>query len=123
MKCWLIHTMAPFYGTDQYHGAYAEEDPTDWLYNNFFDEACQELWDMYSFYRQDEWEEEWKEMSDEDKEEFYESSYDAFMSAKYDEWCEECSMEVFEIEEEEFKDYVPGGDGDLEIIYDERNEE
>ena len=31
MKTWLIHTRAPYYGTDQYYVAYSEENPSDRL--------------------------------------------------------------------------------------------
>lgn len=125
MKVWLIHTMAPFYGTDQYYKAYAKEETTleDWLYENWFDQECQNLWDSYSFRLNDSWDEEWEEMSDEDKEEFYENDFDTFIDVKYQEWCDDCSMDINESTEDECLMYVPGGEGDLEIVYDERNEE
>ena len=123
MKVWLIHTMAPFYGTDQYYKAYAEEEDTlaNWLWENWYDQECQNLWNDFSFYRDDEYKYEWEDMSDEDKEEFYGNDHDAFMDVKYQEWCEDCSMDVSETTEYETSLYVPGGEGELEIIYDERN--
>ena len=36
-------------------------------------------------------------------------------------WKEGCNISCEECDEEDFHDYVPGGDGELDIIYDERN--
>jgi hypothetical protein len=52
----------------------------------------------------------------------YNGDFDDFMDAKHDEWCADCSLIAKEIDEEELDDYVPGGEGHLEIIYDRRNE-
>ena len=51
------------------------------------------------------------------------AEYDDFFDAKMQEWREDCSMECDECDEEDFIMYVPGGEGELEIIYDERNED
>lgn len=121
IKSWLITTRAPFYGTEQYYAAYSKEDPTDWLNDNFFEEECQNLWDMYHYKLVDSWDCEWEEeLSDSDRKEFYDDDYDNFIEQKYNEWSEECNMTVEECSEEELQEYVPGGVGELEIIYDER---
>lgn len=122
MKAWLITTEAPFCGTEQYYAAYAKEDPIDWLYDNFFNEECQNLWDSYSFYNDDQYRDEWESLSYEEREE-YEDNFEVFMDTKYEEWCYDCSLTTKEVKEEELDDYVPGGEGHLEIIYDERNNE
>ena len=121
MKQWLIHTMAQFCGTDQYYTAFAEEDPTDWLWENFFDQECQNLWDSYSFYNSDRYEEEWEELDQDEKDEVYDNNFDNFLDNKYEEWCADCSFDVREKkEDEDLNDYAPSGT-ELEIIYDERN--
>ena len=120
MKIWLIETMAPFCGTSQYYAVYSNEDPIDWLYENWFSEECQNLWDSYSFYNYDQYQDEWENLPEDEKEEVYENDYDLFLDAKYDDWCADCSMTTKEVEEEELDDYVPGGEGHLEIVYDER---
>lgn len=119
MKSWLIETSTPFCGTSQYYGAYAEDEDSlrDWLYENWFDEECQNLWDNYSYLGH--YEDEWDEMSEEDKEEFYEDNYDIFMDYKYEEWCSDCGLSVSECPEDKFDDYAPDGTH-LEIIYDGR---
>lgn len=119
MKSWLIKTSAPFCGTDQYYGAYAEDEDSlsDWLYENWFNEECQNLWDDYSYLGH--YEDEWDEMSEEDKEEFYEDNYDIFIDYKYEEWCSDCGLSVSECPEDEFDDYAPAGTH-LEIVYDGR---
>ena len=119
IKSWLITTSAPYLGTDQHYAAYAEDsqDIYDYLYDSgWFDEECQALYDSYAFRLEDGWEDEWEETQDD-----YED-HDAFMDAKYTEWCEDCGLDVSECPEEDFSMYVPGGDedGELEVIYDER---
>lgn len=118
MKSWLIQTSAPFCGTYQYYGAYAEDKNSlyDWLYENWFGQECQDLWDNYSFHMH--FEEEWDEMSDEDKEEFG-NDYDCFIDSKYEEWCCDCDLSVSECPEDKFDDYAPDGTH-LEIVYDGR---
>lgn len=121
MKSWLIKTSAPICGTDQYYGAYAEDEDSllDWLYENWFEEECQNIWDSYSFYSKDTWEDEWEELSEEEKEEVYDNNYDNFMDNKYEEWCSDCDLSVSECSEDEFDDYTPNGIH-LEIVYDGR---
>jgi len=121
MKSWLIKTSAPICGTDQYYGAYAEDEDSllNWLYENWFDEECQNLWDSYSFYCEDEWENEWEELSEEEKGLFYESNYDIFIEAKQVEWYSDCELSISECSEDEFDDYAPDGTH-LEIVYDGR---
>ena len=116
IKSFLITTMAPYMGTEQHYGAYAEDIDTltQWLYDNWYDEECNDLYDSYGFRWEDSYDEEYEEVKDE-----YED-FEDFCEAKYQEWCEECSMDVEECPEEDFADYVPGGEGKLEIIYDER---
>lgn len=121
MKSWLITSSAPFCGTDSHYGAYAEEEPTDWLYEHWFDEECQRLWDSYSFHCEDQWQDEWDEMDEDGKEEVFDNNYDNFMDNKYEEWCADWGLKVEECDEEDFDLYVPGGEGELEIIYDERS--
>lgn len=117
MKSFLITTSAPYMGTDQYYAAYAEDsqEVLDYLYESgWFAEECQSLYDSYAFRLEDAWEEEWEEYKDD-----YEN-HDAFMDAKYDEWCQDCSLDIEEYSEEDFQMYVPGGEGKLEILYDKR---
>ena len=116
IKSFLITTMAPFFGTEQYYAAYAENEDklVDWLYNNWFDQECQNLYDDFGYKWEDQYDEEFEEVKND-----YED-YDDFLEAKYEEWCQDCSMNVEECSEEEFKEYVAGGEGELEIIYDER---
>lgn len=111
IKSFLITTSGPLCGTEQYYAAYAEDENTllDWLYSNWFDEECQDLFDQYSYLIEDELENEWEESSDE-----YESR-EEFDDIKFEDWCTNCGLEVSEISEEEFGDY-----GDPEVIYDER---
>lgn len=116
MKSWLITTMAPFYGTEQNYAAYAEdrEKLIDWLYANWFDGECQDLYDSFGYKWEDQYNEEYEEVKND-----YED-FEAFTDAKYEEWCQDCSMTVEECPEEDFAMYVPGGEGELEIVYDER---
>lgn len=123
MRVWLVTTMAPFYGTEQHYAAYSEEDPIDWLYENFFNEECQHLWDSYSFYNDDQYQDEWDLLPEDEKDEVFDNNWDNFIDSKYEEWCADCSMSTQEVDEEDLDNYVPGGEGHLEIIYDERNEE
>ena len=117
IKTWLITTSAPYLGTEQYYRAYAVENPynsgklDDW----FWDEETINLWDSYGF----RWEEYFDEEYEEVKEDF--ESYDDFYDSKIQEWKEDCNISCEECEEEDFQDYVPGGEGELDIIYDERN--
>ena len=123
VKSWLITTSAPYLGTEQHYAAYAEdsEEVLDYLYDSgWFSEECQELWDSYSFRCEDGWQEEWDEMSDEDKKDLYGNDYDKFMKENYNLWCEDCGLEVSECEEEDLDMYVPGGEGHLEVVYDKR---
>ena len=115
IKSWLIKTEAPFLGTEQYYRAYAEENPNDSgkLDDWFWDEETINLWEAYGFRWEEDFEEEFEE-----QEEF--ESFDDFYDAKIQEWEENCSMECSECNEEDFDMYVPGGEGELEIIYDER---
>ena len=121
MKSLLIETSAPFCGTDQYYGAYAEDEDSlyDWLYENWFDQECQDLWDSYSFHCEDDWKSEWEELPEEEKEEIYDNNYDNFIDNKYEEWCSDCRLSISECPEDEFTNYTPNG-ADIEIIYDGR---
>lgn len=121
MKSWLIKTSAPFCGTEQYYCAYAEDEDSllDWLYEKWFDEECQNLWDSYSFRYEEDYENEWEELSEEEKEEAYDNSYDNFIDNKYEEWCSDCGLSVSECPEDEFDYYAPDGTH-LEIVYDGR---
>ena len=117
MKSFLITTSAPYMGTEQHYGAYAEDsqEVLDYLYESgWFDEECQSLYDSYSFRLEDTWEEEWDECKDD-----YED-YNAFMDCKYDEWCQDCGLEIKECPEKDFHMYVSGGEGELDIVYDKR---
>jgi len=116
MKSFLVTTSAPFCGTDQHYGAYAEneEDVLNFLYIDWYDEEVQHLWDNYSYLAH--YEDEWEDMSDEERAEY--EDYGQFLDAKYEEWSCDCELSVEECTEEDFKDYVPGGDGELEIVYD-----
>ena len=116
IKTWLITTEAPFCGTEQNYAAYAEDEDKleDWLYANWFDQECQNLYDSYGYKWEDEYEEEFEEVKAD-----YED-YDAFLQAKFEEWCQDCSLKIEECDEKDFSMYVPGGEGELEIIYDER---
>lgn len=117
MKTWLIHTQAPYCGTDQYYAAYSEEDPSDWLYENFYDGECDDLYQNYSFRLEEGWEDDWNNFSEEEKSAY--GSYDNYMDEIYREWCEDCIMEVSECSEDELDDYAPEN-CKLDIIYDER---
>jgi hypothetical protein len=45
MKCWLITASAPFCGTEEYYGAYAEENPEEELIKSgIYDEIIEDLW-------------------------------------------------------------------------------
>lgn len=116
MKSFLITTSAPYLGTEQYYRAYAEKDPLmsgnldDWFWN----EETINLWDNYGFRWEDDFESEFEEVKD-----HYES-YDDFYDDKIQEWREECEINCEECDEKDFIDYVSGGEGELEIIYDER---
>ena len=116
IKTWLITTEAPFCGTEQNYAAYAEDEDKleDWLYANWFDQECQNLYDSYGYKWEDEYEEEFEEVKAD-----YED-YDAFLQAKFEEWCQDCSLKIEECDEKDFSMYVPGEEGELEIIYDER---
>ena len=122
MKTWLVKTMAPYYGTEAYYGVYSDEDPTQWIYDNWWDEEVQRLWDEWSFRLEDGWEYEWEEMSGEDREDCYDGDYDQFMGEKYLEFAEDCSLDIEECKEEDWDMYVPGGEGKLEVIYDRRSD-
>lgn len=117
MKSWLIQTSAPFVGTDQYYAAYSEENPleSEKLSEWFWDIETMEFWDNYGYT----WENEFEDEFEESKEE-YDNNFDIFYDYKIQEWKEECSISCRECDEEEFHMYVPGGEGELEIIYDER---
>lgn len=119
MKSFLVTTSAPFCGTNQYYGAYAEDEDSllDWLYENWFGQECHNLWDSYSFHCEDEWQDEWEELSEEEKEEF--CNYDVFIDNKYEEWCSDCDLSLSECSDDEFDEYAPEGTH-LEIIYDGR---
>lgn len=125
MKAFLITTSAPFCGTDRHYAAFAEneDDVYDYLYANWYDEECQAIWDAYSYLEEGQWEGEWEEMDESEKEEIFDNNYDNFMDAKYEEWASECGLSVKEIDEEDLKMYTVGGKELPEILYDERNEE
>lgn len=111
IKSWLITTCAPFCGTEQYYCAFSEDDPTDKLDSWFWNEETINLWDSYSFY------ENYDELYEEDNEGY--ESYEEYIDEKLEDWRNDCSMDVYEMSEEELKDY--GYNGNLpEIIYDER---
>ena len=103
IKSWLITTSAPFCGTDRHYRAYAVENPYDsgkldeWFWNI----ETESLFDSFGY----EWDDD--EFEDDD--------------SKLQEWKEYCNMCCEECDEEDFADYVPGGRGELDIIYDERN--
>lgn len=101
-------------GTDQYYIAFSNEDPTDWLYANWFDGECDNLYNMFGYKWEDQYDEEYEEVKDD-----YEN-YEAFTDAKYEEWCQDCTMSVEPVSPGESDEYVPGGEGHLEIVYDER---
>lgn len=45
MKCWLITASTPFCGTEEYYGAYAEENPEEELIESgVYDEIIENLW-------------------------------------------------------------------------------
>ena len=117
MKSWLVKSEAPFLGTAQYYAAYAENSDKllNWLYDNWWDEECINLYDSFGY----EWEDDYDEEFQEQREEY--EDFDSFVDAKYEEWCQGCSMSIEECDEKDFADYVPGGKGKLKIIYDERN--
>ena len=119
MKSWLIMTEAPYAGTEQYYVAYSEKDPLEIDEVNawFWEEETMNLWDMFGFRWENDFEDEYEEAKDDFE------SFEDFVEAKMQEWREECSIYAEECDEESFQDYVPGGTGELEIIYDERNEE
>lgn len=119
IKSWLITTQAPYAGTEQYYRAYSEKNPLEegTLDEWFWNDETSNLWDMFGFRWEDEFDEEFEESKEE-----YDNDYDSFVDVKFQEWKEECSISCEECDEEDFYLYVPGGDGTLEIIYDERNE-
>lgn len=120
MKTWLVKTMAPYFGTEEHYGVYSDENPAQWIYDNWWGEEVQRLWEEWSFRLEDDWESEWDELSDDEREDLYDNSHDEFMDSKYNEFAEDCSLDIEECSEEDWDMYVPGGEGKLEVIYDER---
>ena len=118
IKSWLIKTEAPYAGTEQYYRAYSKTNPLeiDEVNTWFWEEETMDLWGMYGFRWEDEFEDEYEEVKDD-----YDS-FEDFVEAKLQEWQEDCSIECRECNEEDFHMYVPGGEGELDIIYDERND-
>lgn len=118
IKTWLITTSAPICGTEQHYRAYAVENPYDSgkLDDWFWDTETEDLWSSYGWQWEDNFDEEFKEVRDD-----YDDNYDNFYTDKMQEWKESCNISCDECEEEDFQDYVPGGEGELDIIYDERN--
>ena len=118
IKSWLIKTEAPFCGTEQYYRAYSEKDPLEIGEINawFWEEETINLWDSYGYKWEDDFEEEYENV----KEDY--DSFEDFIDAKLQEWREDCSISSEECNEEDFHMYVPGGEGELDIIYDERND-
>lgn len=117
IKSWLIKTEAPYAGTEQYYRAYSEIDPLelDKVNTWFWEEETMDLWYSYGFRWEDEFEEEYEEVKDDFE------SFEDFKDYKIQDWKECCSISSEECNEEDFCMYVPGGKGELEIIYDERN--
>lgn len=117
MKTWLITTMAPFYGTEQHYAAYSEEDPllTNELNEWFWNEEVLHLWDMYSYLWTD-------SIDDSEWENDFDTVEDYIANDLFLAWEEQCSISADECSEEELDDYVPGGVGHLEVIYDEREQ-
>lgn len=117
IKTWLITTSAPYLGTEQHYRAYAVENPYDSgkLDDWFWDTETENLWSSYGWQWEDSFDEEFEEVRDE-----YDN-FDNFYDAKMLEWKESCNISCEECDEEDFHDYVPGGEGELDIIYDERN--
>ena len=114
MKSWLITTMGPFYGTQHYYAAYSETDPLniDEVNNWFYNEETLNLWDAYGY--------SWEQNIDEDDwiEDY--DTYDDYLDDLIRDWQDQCSIDSRECSEEDLDDYVPGGVGHLDIIYDER---
>ena len=119
IKSWLITTSAPYLGTEQHYRAYAVENPYDSgkLDDWFWDTETENLWDSYGFRWEEGFDEEFEEVRDD-----YDGNYDNFYDDKIQEWKEGCDISCKECTEEGFYMYVPGGDGELDIIYDERND-
>lgn len=110
MKCWLITACAPFCGTEEYYGAYAEENPEQELINSsIYDEIIENLWVSYSYLLHIEDE----EFDSEEEEQ------EAWDYAR-ENWDGDCTVNIEEIEESELSEYFPEG-CEPEIIYDERN--
>ncbi len=113
IKSWLITTMAPFYGTEQYYIAFSEEDPLniDEVQDWFWNEETENLWDNCDF----EFE---KELEN------WEGDEDEFWEQKHQKWKENCSIDSEEMSLNDLQMYISGGpksEDDLpEIIYDER---
>lgn len=118
IKSWLIKTEAPYVGTEQYYRAYSEIDPLEMDEINawFWETETMDLWDNYGFRWEDEFEDEYKEVKDDFE------SFEDFVDTKIQEWRESCSISSEECNEEDFDMYVPGGEGELEVIYDERDD-
>ena len=117
VKSWLIKTEAPYAGTEQYYRAYSKIDPLeiDEVNRWFWEGETMDLWDMYGFRWEDEFEDEYEEVKDDFE------SFEDFVDYKIQDWRESCSISSEECNEDDFDMYVPGGEGELEIIYDERN--
>ena len=110
MKCWLITASSPFCGTEEYYGAYSEENPEQALIDSgVYDEIIEDLWVNWShlLYIEDE------EFDSEEEEQ------EAWDEAR-ENWDGDCTVSIEEIEETELKDYFPEG-CEPDIIYDERN--
>jgi hypothetical protein len=117
IKSWLVTTMAPFYGTEQYYTVFSEKDPLeiDEVQNWFWNEETENLWDAYSYLSDSDFDTESEE---------WEGNEDEFWEQKLQEWKEGCNINAEEMSLEDLQAYISGGpksETDLpEIIYDER---
>lgn len=112
MKKWLIKASAPFCGTDIFYRAYSEQDPLE-ACPEIWDEIIEELWENYSYL-----------LDIEEEENGTDEEIDTALDRAYEEWKQDCNIYAEEATDEDFKINAPAGDiRNLEIKYDERNEE
>ena len=111
IKQWLIYAAAPVCGTDTVYLAYSESDPLE--KDGITEYIIEDLWSIYS----------WTLHLDDEEYDSEEEEQEAYNQA-YEDWSCDCNIYAEVASNEEVKDNAPGGDiNNIEIIYDERNEE
>lgn len=110
IKCWLIKARGPYVGAEEYYGAYSEQNPIDILDSSDLDVIFDELYSAFSFRMESEYESDWEEMSDEERECYN----DDLNEYEWESFVADCDISAEEVSEDTLVDYR------AEIIYDER---